>query len=109
MKEKPDPMANSAEIGILPASSSEADLFLKNSISGDALSSRLREQRSILLQQEGLDALGSFLLRRAGFESLGPFRLDLSGQKYKRQSGQYQFYLGKIEEGSKNPFYLSIS
>ncbi|QQG44653.1 MAG: hypothetical protein HYW86_01945 [Candidatus Roizmanbacteria bacterium] len=64
---------------------------------------------AVLSQQEGLSALNRFLQRKAGFDSLGIFVIDLNGEKYKKKSGNCQFYLGRLEESSKNPYYLSIN
>ena len=63
----------------------------------------------ILTQQEGLNALNKFLLRKVGFDALGIFSIDLGRGKHRRETGQYQLYLGRLEEGTKNPYYLNIS
>lgn len=109
MKEGFKPQRTLDEQELVPLPRNEADTYLHNLVYGDIEFGSDTEADRILTQQEGLSVLNSFLLRKTDFSSLRIFNLDVSGEKYKRQSGQFQFYLGKLEEGTRNPFYLSIS
>lgn len=109
MKEGLNLSPNPAERGLIPLPRNEANQYLYNLAFGDVDFSSDAEARRILTQQEGLGALNNFLQRRADFTDLGVFSLDLGGEKYRRQGGQFQFYLGRLQEGTKNPYYLSIS
>lgn len=109
MKEGLDSRPDPSERKLVPIPRNEANQYLHDLVYGDIDFGSDAAIRRIFTQEEGLSALNKFLLRQADFDSLGIFRLDFDGGKYRRSSGQYQIYLGKLEEGTKNPYYLSIS
>ncbi|MCL4365958.1 hypothetical protein M1437_01905 [Patescibacteria group bacterium] len=105
LESRPDP----SERRLVPIPRNEANQYLHDLVYGDVEFGSDAASRRILTQEEGLSALNRFLLRKAEFDSLGIFRLNLDRGRYRRESGQYQIYLGRLEEGKKGPYYLNIS